>query len=135
MSENITRRSALSRTALATLALAAGGVAAVPAAASIGPDPILDLLHRRQGFMDILNAPGDDLEDDDPRRIAVDALETEIIGTPALTAAGALACLRAFASEGCRGDTDDWLLEAVTDFLQRRMWEEETTLRPSFSYE
>ena len=86
--------------------------------------------------MDSLNARGQgDLEDDDLRQIAVDALETEIIGTPALTAAGALACLRAFASEGCRGDTDDWLLEAVADFLQRRTWEEEMTLRRSFSYD
>jgi len=129
MSENITRRTALGRTALATFAVAASGVAAVPAA-SIGADPILALLRRRQGLIDSLNARGnDDLDDDNPRWTAVHALEAEIVGTPALTAAGALACLRAFASEECRGDTDDWLLAAVTDFLQRRMWEEEMTLR------
>ena len=131
MSENITRRSALGSAALATLAVATGGVAAVPVAANIGADPILDLLRRRQGIVDSLNAPGSDLEEGELHWTAIDALEAEIAGTPALTAAGALACLQAFASKECRSKTGDRLLAAVAGFLQRRMWEEEMTLRQS----
>jgi hypothetical protein len=89
----------------------------------------LDLLRRRQGIVDSLNAPGSDLEEGELHWTAIDALEAEIAGTPALTAAGALACLQAFASKECRSKTGDRLLAAVAGFLQRRMWEEEMTLR------
>ena len=131
MSENITRRSALGRAALAALAVATGDVAAGPVAANIGADPILDLPRRRQSIVDSLNAPGSDLEEGELHWTAIDALEAEMAGAPALTAAGALACLQVFASKECRSKTGDRLLAAVAGFLQRRMWEEEMTLRQS----
>ena len=85
----------------------------------------------RAAFLDQACAGDDPLRHEVERLLASNEEAGSFLAAPALTAAGALACLQVFASKECRSKTGDRLLAAVAGFLQRRMWEEEMTLRQS----
>jgi hypothetical protein len=98
----------------------AGGALSLPVY-----DQIADLLSRRKSLIWELehssseeNGGTGNIDDEDSRWEEIDSLEEAIIGLPALTAAGALACMEAFFAENCADDTDEWLLKATADYLR-----------------
>jgi hypothetical protein len=122
MEERMPRSAKSTRRELMATAAAATAIAAVGLPVSIKAEPtgdkLLEVIRRYQSEIAAINARGLSDEEIDARTHRADAMLSEGIGLPVLTAAGAVAALDLIIAESAiNGDQFEELVNSVRDYV------------------